>query len=269
MSRFARTSCPVTCNMPTRMSERAFRRRCAEHQVEEEHCATVCRGRNLPPGLEFIDLTSITNEERSMAGKTAQCFVCKSVKTTKSVHEKSCCSCCEHVWRMAKNYPDKLVAALLEATGREYIVNALGLEAELAEPQDGMATELAEARRVNADQAGQLAAALNTNAGIVETISKLREELALVQAEPLKTLKKAVAAELGYGDVDFDIATEVNILMQQVQVLKEQIAEATSELDEAAGQGPTSREAALLDIAIEALEGKVFGIDAARLRALR
>jgi len=279
-------TCPATCNLPTKMTEEAFTRRCQEHQQEDgSHCRTVCLGKMLPPGLEFIDLKQPTKEE-NMGTQTGKCDVCKITKSLKPVQGKRCCSTCEHLWRAAKNNPKTLLGLMVEAVGKEWIFEKLG--SGLVCGEDLLRAEYAELKE-------KLEGALDVNAGLVEKMSSLSAERDAILESISSKLTEVEANESGYGDCDSkDIATEVSILKQEnnrlreqleeysitfeatgkeITTLREQLEEATIELDATEytsqlGQ-VVSRDSAILDLAIEAMEGKVSGIDAARLRALR
>lgn len=56
--------CPITSGLPTKMAEASFRRLCATKREDERntYCRETCRGKHLPPGLEFITLAAPQGE---------------------------------------------------------------------------------------------------------------------------------------------------------------------------------------------------------------
>lgn len=83
--------CPVTSNLPTRMTEAAFRQRCLVHMsADDGYCPDVCLGKVLPDGLVFIKLETTEKEkDLSSNGETkGQCALCGKTKSLFMHYEK-------------------------------------------------------------------------------------------------------------------------------------------------------------------------------------
>ncbi len=63
-----RPFCPVTCNLPTRMTEDVFQRMFGVNRDKENknYCNQVCRGKLLPDGLAFVKPIIFNNLENDM-----------------------------------------------------------------------------------------------------------------------------------------------------------------------------------------------------------
>jgi hypothetical protein len=109
---------------------------------------------------------------------------------------------------------------------------------------------------------------------VAREIDSLRGDLESIRAWKSE-LVDTVAVELGCGGTKIDIATEVSILKQKYDSLLERLEQTKGQVGAVEIPGVLmenisfSRDTALLDLAIDVMDGKITGIDVDRLRSLR
>lgn len=235
-------SCPISHGLPTSMLRASFARMCARHQQDEEtYCADVCRGKILPRNLTFIetsDIAKIINHQKGEHAMTSRksgiCELCKEDKNTSSCYGRKVCSTCAFTIRDAKLRPELVIGEIRNVWGDKYFPQAVSTGSSI------LAEELATRDRTIVDLTREV---------------QLRDE----QLEQAEASYNGCVDSLSFANARIEELDEKLASMEPLQISGYQ--ELTCD--------PASRHTALLDLAIDVIAGKVLGIDAERLSALR
>lgn len=132
--------CPITSGLPTKMLKARFLAMCSEKRMDQKpYCVEKCRGKKLPPELEFIELH---REEPIMAKQSGTCEQCgkEGVAILKNCHGKKCCPSCDVLRRGVKNHAEMVRAMMAEFHGDQ--------EAPPSAVADTLMAELNETRAI-------------------------------------------------------------------------------------------------------------------------
>jgi hypothetical protein len=172
----ARTGyCPATGNLPTRITEAAFLRRCLQHQdagKEDDcsYCSEICRGKIIPPGLEFIDINMEKNKEDSVANvkySNGVCSVCGESRSVRGRPGNCVCTMCSILLSLAKNRPDTVFAVLTQLHPSKHFGPAQAVEKDVVEDQ------------VSIDSQGEILSLRETIDALEEKLRRAEEDLAV------------------------------------------------------------------------------------------
>lgn len=257
--------CPITNNLPTRMSRESFRRLCALHQSGDDgYCVDVCCGKLPPKGLELIDIV-LMSKEITMAApikpKPGPCAICDEIKTRRLVKGLEVCSTCSAMVYIAHGHPERLVRSLTMA-GNQCALADEAPEANIA-IQDKLTMMDDERRRLDE----QLSLTMNR---LEEYMDKYDKSLNTIErhecrADELQSKIDGLELEIQKLGYDHEIDAET------IAELKKEIENKQSVFLEGtlSSQDSSDRASALLDLALDALDGVVQGVNANRIRALR
>lgn len=264
-----RSICPVTRNLPTRMSPAAFREMCKLLRNQERPVCIQCKGDRQPAGLELIDLKSELKKENDMGSVkrwSDTCGLCGEKKIVSNVKGEKCCSSCEFVFRAAHNHPERLVDALKAVHGNGYLE-------QLAPKQAVEACDCGSVREdlINAQRRLHAAEQVIENTRIILGIEDKDESILEGAKRKMGMLRnavdlfhetcKALEVDVVMGDELVSVAEKI---MAELKMLRETYSDLPAVSGEIGG-----REAVLLDLALDVMAGKVSGIDADRIAALR
>lgn len=172
--------CPVTSNLPTKMGEPAFRKRCAIHMAADDgYCPDVCQGKILPDGLEFIKL-EVINKETAVGYKQTRidkCALCNRKKSIFMHMGKEVCGGCAAVRAMANSDPKLVIAALQEFGNMPDAVTATPPQ-ELLEENNRLKSVIKILEKDIADQEQNIAGVLLTTTPAASPIDDIAWKLA-------------------------------------------------------------------------------------------
>lgn len=195
--------------------------------------------------------------------KFSKCDQCGAEKNTCMHYGKNVCSGCISMRIAVKNKPEAVLAALAEF-------------GHMPKP---------ETIEIYPVQGEDVAALKSDNEILKRKIAEMSDK-AILDAERIADyhlqllaygkLLDHIATELGFKEsAEIHIPTEVSILKQEKDRLQELLDDATAELDAQDlaknSHQPTdvARAGVLLDIVMDAMAGKITGLDVGRLQALR
>jgi hypothetical protein len=243
--------------MPTRTTKAGFHRLCQRHQQNENtYCHDTCRGKLIPPEVEFLDLQTLEEKIMGQAKVTfTACELCGETKNTKNNHGKQVCCNCEPVWRMVNNKPETALEMLITKKGEDWVQYRLPVLKHEANP-----ATVADCEQLRTD--------LNNLQAILDSVATERD----IAVQNLKE------STLSFHTVMANAAAERET---EEQKLRDYINTLENELDRAKAGFKTpaatawaatvapSRDAVLLDLALGVIEGRVVGVDAATINVLR
>lgn len=262
------TICPVTMNLPTRMLESAFKRICLRLRRPDRPVCIKCNGKKMPDGLEFIDLENKEKKETDMGQESTPgiCDLCGEAKNLKTTRGKKCCPTCEFIWRAANNTPARVVDAVRIAQGEDYIRQFAPKTIEKKCDCGSVREDL-----INAQRRLHAAEQVIENVRIILGVEDKDESVLDGASRHQRRLQKAVAIweetcvalDVDQSKID-DLPAVADKIMKELKMMRDfynDFPQRTS--------SDSSREGVLLDLALDALSGKISGIDAERIAALR
>lgn len=294
--------CPVTNGRPTRMTAAGFAAACGHHRrnmvswthghhradARPNYCS-VCKGKNIPAELEIVTIEQMLdspNKGGDMAGivKHGPCASCGKTKNTTSCSGDHICSSCAALYGAINNRPKTVLKAikklkpdLLASHGAadpglkdavDCIKQALGVE-DIDRAVEAIATSANLLERYR-DQAQRLAA---ENTALACQIRD-REEANHAVSERLRQ-RELLCGE--YHEMLCAIAEDVSEVWDRedcdVKAVPRMVRTA---LDQAGRPLPgdlrlegSGLDSHLLDLALDAMRGKVTGLDPDRIALLR
>lgn len=252
--------CPITGNQPLTCTEKGFIESCrhfrglfarrAERRFE--YCA-ICQG-EIPANVTFIQISAqqqeiIMSKQKRIEGK---CESCLAEKNTVLHYGKQVCSVCMAMRGVARNNPDAVIAALKEFGTLPSMVGSQPVDPMLSAENEKLKKSLEETK---------------------QDLSDLRQRNVNFFNRLATAMDRATENIDGLDEMEACVAT----MTRENQFLREQLEEATAELDamtlvpKSADPPPTdtARAGILLDIVMDTLSGSITGLDVERLRGLR
>ena len=291
-------SCPVNYGQPTTMLRETFKKICNLHQlVEKSHCADFCRGKLPTPGLTLIDrqdiqqiMGPVPQENAMIKRRNGKCDICGHIKNIEKVSDVETCSTCTFIVRAVKNTPELMIAELQRQHGEKYLgkpvvvgdqindedkrrANAAeqviaSLRALLDVPETTSLFEVI--KQIDVDRmtvTAELKSSLENNERLLGDIRAMQERISAISDE-LNELREITVAAARTAGVEFSFspgAFETPSLLRKVVNRYEEMGTPI----ESCLSETTGRDAALLDLAIGVLAGKINGIDASLISSLR
>jgi len=248
--------CPISGNQPTRMTKASFLARCAREQARDPYSYSLaqycgeCRGQKVPAEISFIELEELkggvmqrppTNEASYTpiaaglrAAKVEKCQSCGGEK--KQLRPASgirACPSCSVIINAAKNRPE-MVLAQLERLGK-------------LPPVDTVAT-------------CEHCSSLLENIKLLDKVRMDLEDALGIAERNLEAAMRDLRAE---REISGQLAAQVDELKDAF--LHDRAPLVKGDLEQTA----PGRDSLLLDLALDILDGKVTGLDAGRLSAMR
>ena len=200
--------CPATNNLPTRMTKASWRRLCegtqkrqgvwggAGYSMDVERVSRrlnfclECRGEQLPPGLEFIDLT--VGENMPTKNRKGTCWNCGATgvlvaKSYKSV-DGEICSTCANIYANVNQRIAAVVKAVVTMNKAGEVVAALAPDQVVIKVENETFNQIAKAVGYSGDNGQEL---LDSVALLTQGFDRYRQ-----QAERLAAENTALAEQL-------------------------------------------------------------------------
>ena len=235
-----------------------------------------CRGLDADADLKKLVATPLTNQPQkeeamgTVKRKLTVCDQCGAEKNTCMHYGKNVCSGCMSMRIAAKNNPNSVIAALAEFGHMP--------EPAEAKPGEDVGALLCEIETLKKVVGEKDAILRDTNQS--HTLERIDNEQRITfLSELVFSYQKTcldIAVELGHSSAtEINLAAEVSFLKQEKDRLQELLDDAIAELDAQALTAKTpqttdpARAGVLLDIVMDAMAGKITGLDVGRLQALR
>ncbi len=124
-------TCPISNGRTiTRMTESGFKKLCSHKQtIDESYCQEICKGKNIPESIEFMELEDFKNSEEVVMSRSAGvCTICARTKTVEKLYGRVICQNCGNIIRAIKQTPELVVAEMKEVYTDEKIVEMFGIK---------------------------------------------------------------------------------------------------------------------------------------------
>lgn len=237
-----------------------------------------CKGLDAAPQTQEIETPPINlqTEEVTMGAvkrKVSKCDQCGAEKNTCMHYGKNVCSGCMSMRIAAKNKPEVVLAALAEFGHMPKPVQLVPVE-----DTGALLCEIETLKKAVGEKDATIALFHTTIQS--HTLDNIDNEKRITSlSELVFSYQKTcldIAVELGHSSAtEINLAAEVSFLKQEKDRLQELLDDAIAELDAlsltAKTPQPTdpARAGVLLDIVMDAMAGKITGLDVGRLQALR
>lgn len=289
--------CQVTAGRPTRMTREGFARACAaargRHDARKmpfgEYCG-VCRGKDVPAEIEFIELEQLKGEVMTEIRKRGRCSVCGKAKSVLERGGALVCSMCENLRSSIRQGPEVVLAQL-----RELAPDTLGAVVDI-QPEAGPGQKSADDQMVKMKHA--LAASEDQLAEAERDISEwkrhsesLQKALAESQQEVIdwggkysalgddlriaeSNLEDALKSLVAERETSSLLAGRIESMIDSEMYDRQFNADVGRAISVAQAMAPEvsgypARDSVLLDLAFDVMEGRVTGLDTDRLRMMR